>query len=147
MWVFSSYIKLAKLDENTDTFNGCYVLGFNSGLLFHMLFQRSFAYGNQQNLLHPETQVGPSSSPQVICSLNLSSKSPCLWALVWPFHPCFIPNFHVSRKMSKNWVWFQWNQASGQDLQADNLMRLDIMKNMSKQWSCRQGKSKTGDEN
>jgi hypothetical protein len=28
-------------------------------------------------------------------STKLSAKSPCLWALVWPYNPCFIPNLSV----------------------------------------------------
>jgi hypothetical protein len=101
-------MKLAKLDENIDTFNGSYVLGFNSGLLFHMLFQRSFAYGNQQNLLHPETQLGPSSSYmfyKFILKVTLS-LGPSL-----TLSPLFHPQFSCSRKM-RFFVMFANNSTS-----------------------------------
>jgi hypothetical protein len=32
----------------------------------------------------------------------LSLKSPCLWAPVWPWNPCFIPNLSASIKCEQN---------------------------------------------
>jgi hypothetical protein len=40
---------------------------------------------------------------KLVETLKLSFKSPCLWALVWPWNPQFIPNSSVAWKVSTNW--------------------------------------------
>jgi hypothetical protein len=34
---------------------------------------------------------------------KLSLKLPCLWALVWPCYPCFIPNLSVAVWSERHW--------------------------------------------
>jgi hypothetical protein len=36
--------------------------------------------------------------------LKLSIMSPCVWSLVWPYNPCFIPNL-IADNCEQNWVW------------------------------------------
>ncbi len=54
--------------------------------------------------------------------LRVSAKSPCLWALVWPSKPCFIPNLCV-KKWAKLLTGYQFGR-----FQNLILTRLDSVK-------------------
>jgi hypothetical protein len=79
---------------------------------------------------------------------ELSRNPPCLWTLVWPSCPCFIPNWSGAVKWAKLGI-VSWNWATVQKICRIVFWQgVYAMKDMmSQQWRCRWGQYKIGDEN
>lgn len=65
------------------------------------------------------------------CLIELSLKSPCLWALVWPLKSLFHPQFECSHKVNVVWYNLLKLSISSQGLQDFMLTRFEWMKNMN----------------
>jgi len=65
------------------------------------------------------------------CLMDLSLKSPCLWALVWPLKSLFHPQFECSHKVSEVWYNLLKLSTSLPGLQDFMLTRFESMKSMN----------------